>query len=252
MDGTYSPADTEILTHDVALSFMGDVCKFVKENDDYSFGDLVATLIERRYDMTRYEQFFLMLDRLPYPVIVMNYRTNVLEFAEALSDFSIEAVVFFLRNIINAFDNSFIDLRTISLYYPRLIDILEQTKDSLKSHDVWDNEWSSKKELMGVDVFPMWNTDIRFSNTQRGLYCDEIVKMIDKMNYLFNNLVVNDYFKHTPHCDRYDPFAVSTNIELNNAEYKSRYMPQTRKPVETIIVSAFRKYQISNAVVNSQ
>ena len=266
MDGSYSPADLVIMPVPQATSFMSRLIDFVKQNGNATFLTVATSLLDCREDISLHENFFLTIGRFPYPEIVLNYKDKTIDFINALAEVSIEAVVFFSRNVVNAFSHSFSNLATLTYYIPKLFPILEKTKDELNCHEIWDDEWETTKMALGVNEMPMWKTDIAFSNSIRGSYLGEIDKMMDKSIYLCNYMVVDNYVSKNPgvsiddlfndgihHSKRDEPSG--GNPKVRHTKQKTpvvRTGPKKRIDLEpkggtkmtfSLINSAFKKYQ---------
>lgn len=214
MDGSYLESDLAPLPIKSALDIMKTIVDLIKKNEDCILQDVVLSVISPRDDITLYENFFLILRRFPYPEIVLNYKTETLDFFEALSKFSIEATVFFGKNLVETFSHSFMNFDIINVYHGKVIHLLETTKEMLNENSIWDEEWAASKELMGVDIIPMWNTDITFSNSIRGSYNGEIDKMINRAIFFYNCFVVEKYITKDPSSTPDELFKDSDDHEM--------------------------------------
>lgn len=265
MDGSYSQADLTTMSMDEASSFFTKVIDFTKENDDPTFKQVALAILEPRDDITLHESFFLKLASFPYPEMVLNYRERVIDFLNILSLFSIEATIFFAKNIVNAFSHSFTGLKTLEFYCPKLLTVLESTKEEINCHEIWDEEWDMTKEMIGVlHIFPMWKTDISTSNVFRGAYLGEIDKLIDRTIFLYNYFLVGDYVQKAPETTIDDLFNDGIHQPIREkktitkkSSFVPRQTPKKRidlKPKKeifqvSVINSAFKKYVKKTDVV---
>lgn len=193
MESYYTVYDINGMSKDDALLFMDQFIWLADVNEENNFYDIALSLARRRIDLTLYDEFYMMLSGFPIVHLIQQNKDILVSFVKRLSNLSIEATIFFVKNIFLC--HSFMDKERICFFISNLFPIMELTKKMIHNTVIWEEEQIEIREMMGIDNYPITDYDVKISCSNKISYMKEIDDIMGMAIYYANSYFKNEYLE---------------------------------------------------------